>query len=133
MKEVEFNAENCMSCLCPSCSVEAKSECTLDKRPKWANMQKEMNEMEMNSMHEAQGMKVSGGMSMPMGSGEEMQMPESNMEMAPPEDMIGLYCSSKIGQATCSDFDPSKPCICDSCKVAMKNDIDSTYFCTGNA
>lgn len=128
MAKVEYNSENCMQCMCPSCPVQVMSNCTLDKRAKWLEMQKEMNEMMMKEMPGmAASMGARGGMSMPMEKEEPMGM---EMEMLKPEEVIGVYCSSEIGKARCSDLDTDQRCSCPSCMVWMRHGLSQYKYCT---
>ena len=52
-------------------------------------------------------------------------------EVPDPEDFPGVYCSE--GEATCSDLDPDRKCICGSCEVWKENDLKdanpNNHFC----
>lgn len=137
MAKVEYNSENCMQCMCPSCPVQVMSNCTLNKREKWLEMQKEMNAMMMKEMPGmASSMGVRGGMSgmsMPMESmpmGKEKEEKGMEMEMLQPQEMIGLYCSSEIGKSSCSDLDTTQSCSCPSCMVWMRHNLTQYKYCT---
>ena len=118
MAKIQYNAENCMKCLCPGCPVQTQSKCTATKKPKWQKMRQEMGEMMPEGSPEARG-----GMSMPMGK-------EIEMEMLEPEEMIGLYCSYQVGKSTCHDLDASQQCTCPSCEVWISDNLQSQHYCT---
>ncbi len=127
MPHIVYNPENCMKCQCAGCPVQAMSQCTMSKRPKWNEMRMKMQEMMKG-----------GGMSMdPPGMGAAQpaeNMPEEmgmgQMEMLEPSEMIGLYCSSEIGKSTCGDLDASQECVCPSCEVWTDNGLRSRHYCT---
>ncbi|MFY9200291.1 MAG: DUF2769 domain-containing protein [Methanosarcina flavescens] len=52
-------------------------------------------------------------------------------EVPDPEDFPGVYCSE--GEATCSDLDPDRQCICGSCEVWKEYDLKdanpNNHFC----
>ncbi len=52
-------------------------------------------------------------------------------EAPEPYKVPGIYCSS--GNATCSDLDPNKDCICKTCSVWVENCLEhadtTMYFC----
>ncbi|RJQ31852.1 MAG: DUF2769 domain-containing protein [Actinobacteria bacterium] len=130
MAKVEYNSENCMQCMCGSCPVQAQSQCTLEKRGKWLQMQKEMNQMMMQEKMgtQTQMKEARGGMSMPMAQEQEMGM---EMEMLKPDEMIGLYCSSQIGKSGCAnDLDTNQKCSCPTCMVWMRHDLNAQYYCS---
>ncbi len=118
MTKVEYNGDNCMRCQCAACPVEAMSQCTLSKRHKWSKMRADM--IRTKNRQENMNMGMDGGSSMGM----------EQMEMLSPQEMIGLYCSNKIGKSTCGDLNTNNECICPSCEVWNMANLKSYKYCT---
>ena len=124
MAKVPHDTDTCKKCLCPSCPVQAMSNCIMEKRPAWQKMRIDMKKMEMGPMEGSEHMM--GHMMGHMGGEMHGEMTKMTHE----EEMIGLYCSSEIGKSKCGDLDPSQMCTCPACDVWAEYGLKSQYYCT---
>jgi hypothetical protein len=145
--QIPFDSESLFNCKCITCPVQANSPCAQPKIAKRndlvQNPQKLMEQMTtpgmMKNMDMIRGMNYEQVKSM---SREQMQamseqmnknVPKQSWEnMAPkPEDLPGPYCVNGI--ASCKDFDFTKQCMCSSCQIFNKYNLEKAkpnlYFC----
>ena len=90
--KVPLSMDAMMKCMCPTCPVQAQSECA---RPKI--------KMAMETHHGSHTMN------------SEMMKSMGQDPVPKASEMAETYCS--IGVAACKDLDSSKMCICRQCQV----------------
>lgn len=126
MKPVDLNIDTSSKCVCPVCPVQAESECTAAKRPRWEKRRIAAGDIlaEYPVHPEAFDMAMEELEASDVGARHGFERPD-------PGDMMELYCSDRVSASNCKDLDRAQSCQCPTCTVWATHELDSSYYCLG--